>query len=418
MQRETPRSLTKSKTLLLGSMSAVLVIMIICFPEASFQASLQGLQIWWKLVFPALLPFLILTEILIGLGIIQALGTLLHPFMRTIFRLPGVGGWALASGLLVGFPSGAKITSDLLKKGLLTREEGERLAAISHLCSPLFLITVVGVGFLQSARLGVALAIVHYISALAAALFLLNKADRQSQSIASKLQNQPAAGFIETMRDAYLQDGRPFGKLLGDSVSASIHALMLIGGYMMIFSVIINVISLSGIQESLHFFIQALLGFTYLGPDSSSHILNGIFEIHLGAYAFSQSQEIPLVWQLAFMGAFLGWGGFSAHAQVSGLTNQTPIRYVPFFAARFLHGALAFILTLALWKPLQLFVLNESAPSFVPTLGRADESSSAFVLKSSWSSFIPTLLQLLVLLAIMLAVSFTISRYLRQSSKN
>ena len=57
------------------------------------------------------MPFLIMTELLIGFGVIQGIGILLEPLMRIVFRLPGVSGWALASGLIVGFPAGAKITA-------------------------------------------------------------------------------------------------------------------------------------------------------------------------------------------------------------------------------------------------------------------------------------------------------------------
>jgi sporulation integral membrane protein YlbJ len=415
MQHESSKSLKKSTTLLLGSMAALLVIMIISFPDQAFQSSLQGLQIWWKLVFPALLPFLILTEILIGLGVVQASGSLLQPLMRTLFRLPGASGWALASGLLVGFPTGAKITASLHEKGLLTREEGERLTSLSHVCSPLFLVTVVGVGFMHDGRIGIALAIIHYMSAFAAALFVRNSRANSSSEIRT---SREAAGFFETMREAYLRDGRAFGKLLGDAVTSSIHTLMLIGGYIMIFSVIVNVVSLSGILEALQYVTQSLLGFMHLGPDGSSHILKGIFEIHLGAYALGQSQEIPLVWQLALLGAFLGWGGLSAHAQVRGLVQHTSMRYLPFFMTRAAHGIIAFLLTFACWKPLQWLVLNETAPSFVTDdPSRPSLEPALLMSQQSWSSFIPTLLQLLVLLAVMLILSFVISQYLRYLSK-
>jgi sporulation integral membrane protein YlbJ len=398
MQPKSSLSTSQSATLLMGSMAVFLVLLIICFPNEAFQSSLQGLGIWWNLVFPSLLPFLILTELLIGFGVIQGLGTLFHPFMRLFFRIPGVGGWALASGLIVGFPTGAKITADLIEKQLITREEAERLVSLSHLCSPLFLLGVVGVGFLHQASLGVILAIVHYSSAWITALLMRNNKKEPSLSVDAEHAGKPiaiAGGFIPTMREAYLRDGRAFGKLLGDAVTSSLNTLMLVGGYMMIFSVMINVVNLSGI-----------LGTTFL---------KGLFEIHLGTYAMSQHQSATQVWQLAIMGAMLGWGGLASHAQVRGLTQRTGLRYLPFFIARGLHASIAFVLTIVLWKPLSL-LLGDVEPSFLG-LGSAETSkaSAVFTLQPSWGYFIPALLLFASTLLLMAVLSLLIQAAARRN---
>ncbi|MED4609598.1 sporulation protein, partial [Paenibacillus validus] len=96
----------KFTTLLLGASALALVISIILFPDLAFQSSLQGLQLWWKLVFPALLPFLILTEMLRGLGALHALGVLLEPLFRILFRVPGIGGFVMAIAFTAGMPAG------------------------------------------------------------------------------------------------------------------------------------------------------------------------------------------------------------------------------------------------------------------------------------------------------------------------
>ncbi len=191
MQPKNVRSNSKLTTLVLGSLAALVVVSIILFPDKAFQSSLEGLTIWWKLVFPALMPFLIMTELLIGFGVIQGIGILLEPLMRIVFRLPGVSGWALASGLIVGFPTGAKITATLREKNLISQTETERLTALSHLCSPLFLIMVVGVGFLHSAKLGFILAVVHYVSAILTG-FLMRNSKKAQQPFANSHELQVA----------------------------------------------------------------------------------------------------------------------------------------------------------------------------------------------------------------------------------
>ncbi|UJF35304.1 nucleoside recognition domain-containing protein [Paenibacillus hexagrammi] len=419
MHRTNNRTSSKLTTVLLGAIAAIVVISIILFPDEAFRASLEGLTVWWKLVFPALMPFFILTELLTGLGVIQGVGMLLTPLMRFIFRLPGVSGWALASGLIVGFPAGAKITANLREKSLITQFEAERLNALSHLCSPLFLLTVVGVGFLHSASLGATLAVIHYVSALAVGLLLRI---RKSRSAGEQLapsehshnhdHHQTANGSIwqrssQAMREAYLEDGRSFGKLLGDSVTSSVQTLMLIGGYMMIFSVIIHVVTITHAIDIIRLFAGAAMSFFHLHTDMAPQWTKALFEIYLGSYSLSQTQDIPLVLKIAFISAFLGWGGLSAHAQAAGFHFKTDVRYSPFLIARTLHAAIAFMTTFLLWKPLES-VFASAEPSFLRLdLNPVTQTAAHTPLEGGhlWTMWSSVSIQLLLLMGVMILLS-------------
>jgi len=372
MQRSASASRSSfAATLLLGVLAAAVVASVIVFPDRAFQASLQGLTVWWKLVFPALLPFLILSELLVGFGVIHAFGTLLDPLMRRLFGISGFGGWALASGLVIGFPTGAKITADLREKQLLSRQEAERLAALSHVCSPIFLVGVVGAGFLHSARLGLALAAVHYAAALLAGVLLRRRAPAAAQGAAAGARPEADGGplvrqALRAMRAAYVCDGRAFGKLLGDAVASAVQTLMLIGGYMMIFAVLAHVAATVRLAAALGFVGNALarlLGAA--GPIEASAWVQSALDVHLGSYALSQAGGLPVAGQLALLGAALGWGGLAAHAQVAGLLHRTDARYAPFLLARCLHAGLAFALTLLLARPLAP-LWRAAAPSLAP----------------------------------------------------
>ncbi|MFW5981083.1 MAG: sporulation integral membrane protein YlbJ, partial [bacterium] len=71
--------------------AVVITVCIIIFSEHAFEAAIEGLDIWWTVVFPSLLPFFIIAEILMGLGVVHFLGALLEPLMRPVFKVPGVG---------------------------------------------------------------------------------------------------------------------------------------------------------------------------------------------------------------------------------------------------------------------------------------------------------------------------------------
>src|SRR5690606_20304655 len=125
------------KSFLLGGGALFLVVSLVLYPETAFNSSLEGLQIWWEVVFPALLPFFIASEILMGFGVVHFLGVLLEPFMRPVFRVPGPGAFVMAMGLASGYPIGAKLTSRLREQGLITRSEGERLVSFTNTADPL-----------------------------------------------------------------------------------------------------------------------------------------------------------------------------------------------------------------------------------------------------------------------------------------
>ncbi|MCM3337247.1 nucleoside recognition domain-containing protein [Paenibacillus sp. MER TA 81-3] len=357
-------------TLVMGGTAVLLVLCIVSYPDQAFQASLQGLKVWWNIIFPALLPFLVLSEILIAYGFVHGLGVLLDPLMRVLFRLPGVGGWAWSVGWTAGYPAGAEAVIRLRKQQALTRREAERLLGLSHASSPIFMIAVVGVGFVQQAEVGLIIAIVHWASAILA-MFILRSTDAfhpEPKSVSvSELRRSTRLPFYRRMLDAmelaHRQDGRPFGKLLGDAVTSAVQTLMMIGGYMMIFSVIIRVLRIAIPQE--------------LG----SFMLNGLLEVNLGAYTFGSAAFQSTLFQTALLGAVIAWSGVSAHMQVHSLMKGSDLRYMRFLASRIVHAVAAYLLTYVLWWPLQaLFHDSDSALSAfetLPDLSNAASSSSA-----------------------------------------
>ncbi|WNQ13689.1 hypothetical protein MJA45_11930 [Paenibacillus aurantius] len=350
---------SKAVTLALGVLAILLVVFIIIYPDDAFQSSLGGLKLWWNYVFPALLPFLVVTQLMTGLGVVQAVGVLLDPFMRLFFRIPGIGGWALAAGLTAGYPAGAELTASLRKEGRLSVAEAERLLAISHLCSPVVLITVIGIGFLHSAKAGLVLAGIHYLSAILMGIWFRLTAPKEPAGEAAKarkpLRSSDRQGLLTrslaALREARSRDGRAFGKMLGDAVSSANQTLMIVGGFMILFAVLTRM--------ALLLLPAPLKGLSLFVP--------GLLEPHLGAYAITQS-ALPLPLLLGLLGAAAAWSGLSLHAQVRSFSLPAGIRYGSFLYARTVHAVLAFGLTLALWKPLAGWLADPKA-AFLPFSG-------------------------------------------------
>ncbi len=79
---------------LMALFACFMTISMVQYPKEAFDSAVMGLNLWWNVVFPALLPFFILSEILMGLGAVHFIGVLLEPLMRPLFNVPGVGAFA------------------------------------------------------------------------------------------------------------------------------------------------------------------------------------------------------------------------------------------------------------------------------------------------------------------------------------
>lgn len=125
-------------TALVWAAAAVLLTLtLVLYPEAALHAARDGLKLFLDVVFPSLLPFFILSEIMLGLGVVHFIGVLFTPLMRPLFNVPGEGAFVLSMGLAAGYPMDAVITSRFRKGNMCTRIEGERMLAFSNTADPM-----------------------------------------------------------------------------------------------------------------------------------------------------------------------------------------------------------------------------------------------------------------------------------------
>ncbi|GGK15479.1 sporulation integral membrane protein YlbJ [Caldalkalibacillus thermarum] len=398
------------KTGCMALFSLVLVVSIISFPQHSFEASLRGLTIWWEVVFPALLPFFITSELLMGFGVVHFLGVLLEPCMRPLFRVPGVGGFVFSMGIASGYPMGAKLTVHLREHELITRSEGERLVSLTSTSGPLFMVGAVAVGFFHDVRLGMIIALAHYLSAICVGLIMRFHDCHEPRPTTEK----PRSYFpynnhnilyraLQAMHRARVKDGRTIGKLMGDAVTSSIQTLLLIGGFIIMFSVIINLLHILGINKVLAFFFTLFLFPLGVEPALIHALMAGLFEITLGAQMASEAGEaVPLVHKVAIASAIIAWSGLSVHAQVASMLAKTDIRYSPYLFARLIHAILACAWTYILWKPLLPLLSHVSLPAIAQ-----GEPSSVTVWSNSHLFVLSTLLMagLLVIMLCLMSVA-------------
>ncbi|WP_181917146.1 sporulation integral membrane protein YlbJ [Virgibacillus dokdonensis] len=344
------------KTILYSMTTIFIAISLIRFPDQSLEASIRGLNLWWEVVFPSLLPFFIIAELLISFGVVQFIGVLFEPVMRPLFNVPGTGSFGWFMGMASGYPTGAKIATRLREEQQLTRIEAERLVAFTNASSPLFIFAAISVGFFQNASLGILLAVCHYLGNTFVGIcmrFYGKRKDRSQQERIDETPNYSIRKAFSAMHRTRLEDKRPLGEVLGDAVVHSVKALVMVGGFIVLFSVLTKLLFLTGISALIGQFLGDLLTFFSISSDFGLPILSGLFEITIGVQSISVVQD-TLFLQAVFVSFILGFNGFSVQAQVASILAKTDIRFAPYFFARILHGLFASILTILLYKPLYI----------------------------------------------------------------
>lgn len=248
----------------------VFIVLLVTFSSSCYQSAYNGFMLWVNNVIPSLLPFFICIELIKYTNFMQVVGRVLEPIMKPLFNVPGCGAFALAMGISSGYPTGAKIVSNLRKDKLCTKVEGERMLAFTNTSGPLFIIGAVGVAMFNDSKIGLLLLLTHFLSAITVGIIFKNyKKSPKTTDIIS--QNNIKSNNKITLKN--------LGNLMGISIKNSIDTLLLIGGYIVFFSVLGTILSETGIINYCSHIINRFLDLFDFDNSMSTGIIEGILEV-------------------------------------------------------------------------------------------------------------------------------------------
>lgn len=305
---------------------------LIAFPQETVAAAGQGLNLWWTVVFPALLPFFIVAEILKGLGAVHFLGVLLEPLMQPLFRVPGVGGFVLAVSMASGYPVGAMLAAECRQQKAISREEGERLLAFASTAGPLFMTGAVATSMLGWSAIGGTLVLAHYLSCLSTGL-VLRYYKPGGATTASGPCGFPLPRAAKALVAARQQDGRSLGTLFSEAIAKGFTSIFQVGGFIISFAVLIGLVNASGL-------IRGLAALTASAPGTLSLICTGFLELTNGCRLAAQA-AMPITAKLIIISAIIAWGGLSVHGQAASFAGKTDLSLKPYLLARIIQSGFA-----------------------------------------------------------------------------
>ena len=314
----------------------ILLIRVVLNPSLSLKSAKDGILIWLNILLPSLLPFFIISEILIGFGFVDFIGKLLKPLMKPLFNVPGEGAFPLTMSMLFGYPVGAKLTSRLREKNLITKEEGNRLICFSSTSGPLFMLGAVSIGMLGDSSLIPLIIIPHYLSILVLGLFIgsFNAKDKYV-----KIDNK-SGNLWQEIQDTYfswLKTKKSIGSLITSSVKESMDSILIIGGLVIFYSVLVETLfNINLIQKIIIDFSN------FLSMDSQliKGIIVGFFEMTTGCKNIAEA-NINIMYKILAINFVIGWSGISVHSQALSFINNTDLNGKLYIISKFFHGLLS-----------------------------------------------------------------------------
>ena len=313
----------------------IFLISLFMFSENNIVAAQNGLILWSTKVLPSLFPFFIATELLCRTSFAYVLGKILRKPIKSIFNLPGESIIAIFLGIISGYPVGARVVCNLKKNKVISKIEAERLIAFTNNSGPLFILGTVGIAMLNNKRIGIILLISHITSAvLVGYFFRFWKKDKLD------------INFKEICYSSNLVPIKfsNIGEILGESIKNAIFSLLSVGGYIVLFSVILSILNTSGIINTVSLFLYNFgipIEFSNACIPSFIEITNGLNLLSLVYYNY------PLITVL-LISFFLGFGGFCVLLQVYSIIAKENISIKPYLYGKVLQGFFSVIITFIL----------------------------------------------------------------------
>ena len=315
------------KNYLICFLISILIVLFFTNLNLSMKAAIDGCNLWFKAMVPTLFPFLVICNLLISYEGISLYSKILGPILCKPLGLSKVCSFPLTASFLCGYPLGAKYCTDIYDLGYIEKKEYFRLLNIASNCVPLFLIGSVGAAMLGNAKFGYILLVGNYLS-----LILIGLITRRKNT---HLSNKSSNSLIKSSNHIN------FGQALKNAVDNAISVTIQVGGFIVIFSVIIGIIKNNA---TISIIFHNLESFLSIPKDSLYALFLGSIEITNGCNIICNSTlTIPL--KLSIISFLCSFSGLSIIAQVSSFISKHNTPMPKYISLKFIQGVLSFIIT-------------------------------------------------------------------------
>lgn len=296
------------------------MLALIVYPDRYIASVSYGLQLFAVTVLPALFPFFFFSRILTSLDVASSMEKFLAKPFKFMFNSPPVSGYIFIIALLSGYPIGAKLIADCYSMGLIDEDEAKNISLFTSTSGPLFIVGSVGINMMNNKTAGFIMLISHYIGAILNGLILVNRR-KKSQNIKE---------MVKTNITTY-------DNMLSDSITSSILSVAIVGGYIAIFCMLVDVLNDFKIVP----LFEAIFNFCKIPPKLSNGIVVSFVEITRGCKSLSDS-GFPLAATVPICAGIISFGGLSVTLQSLTFISQCKIKPLFYLKTKLSQGIITF----------------------------------------------------------------------------
>lgn len=223
------------KNVLLFTILSTVLLLFLVKSNLIVSSVNDSLDLFFSSVFPSLMPFFILIDVLNYFNYFASLSKILK-FKFSDFILVS---------MVSGLPSNAKYLSTYIEKGLISKKDASILLGLSFFPNPMYVISVVGVMLFGNVYFGIKFLISLYLSSLM--VFALNYKR------------------IKYVKVKSVRDNKGFVSMFSESIIKNSKCLIIIFGNIFIFNIIVS-----------------LLNYVLPFDNSTISVINLIFEMSSG----------------------------------------------------------------------------------------------------------------------------------------
>lgn len=307
------------------------IILIVINPKRYIESCHNGLLTWANNILPSLFPFLIFTKILIELNALNFIANKFSNICNFLFRAPAISSYVFALSIISGYPVGAKMISDLYEKNLISSKTATKLTTFCSTSGPIFILGTVGVVIFQNKTIGYIIFISHILSSILNGIifrnFFVEKENLKSNN--NLKQNQLNGNNMD------------YSAMMSNTMTNSILSILVVGGFITIFYVIIDVLFDINILKFCANAINFVL--SPISKDLGNSISSGIIEMTRGCIELSKTNASNILKCIVGSG-IITFGGFSIHFQALTFLAKAKVNIKFYFIQKLVHTFIACIL--------------------------------------------------------------------------
>lgn len=289
---------------------AVFAVAVLVNSTATMAATREAIQNCATSVVPSLMAFMIVASFVSE----SSCGKVIEKIIptRLLFNLPQNCGKAVLLSMLGGYPCGAKMIANMLRKKEIDTKTAQRMLCFCINASPAYVISAIGIGLFGNAKIGVIIWLSHIFTALLIGIVFRGKPVTEKTNYSIHL--PIADSFVKSVLD-------------------STNTMVAISGFVITFSVILTLLKQMGITE----FVTNALDFFTGNEATSKALFDTFFDIVVGSKA---CLDCPPVTAVVLCAGAVSFGGLSIWSQIAYLLSGQNIKFLRMILFRFIHAVL------------------------------------------------------------------------------